>query len=104
MENGVLIPPVDDDHFSNTYHVPVYRDMIGNYSWGEKNYLNVQVGTGGGDTERFTLKFTVMKSGRKVRPIIIYKGAPLVHNSRSNTIAVELRDRKLDIHGNRYPP
>ena len=80
MENVALIPPVDDDQFSNTYHVPIYRDMPGNYSWGEKNAGNIQVGTGGGEKDILTVQFTVMKSGRKVRPVIIYKGAPLVNN------------------------
>ena len=47
MENVVLIPPVDDYHFANTDHVPFYREITGNCSWGEKNagYRNIQVGT-----------------------------------------------------------
>ena len=77
--------------------------MPGNYSWEDQNSGNIQVGTGGGEMERFSVQFKVMKSGRKVIPVIIYKGAPLVHNSRRNTIAVELQYCKHNIHGNRYP-
>ena len=45
MENGVLIPQVDDYHFSNTDHVPVYCDIPGNYSWEENNVGNIQAVT-----------------------------------------------------------
>ena len=31
----------------NTKHVPVYCDMPGNYYWGERIYVNLQVTTGG---------------------------------------------------------
>ena len=103
MENGVQMPPFANYHFSNKYHIQVYRETTGNYSWGEKNDGNIQVGTGRGDKERFTVKAIVTKSGRKVRPVIIYKGPPLVNNSRINKIAVEIRDCKTDIHGNIYP-
>ena len=51
--------------------------MPGNYSWEDQNSGNIQVGTGGGEMERFSVQFKVMKSGRKVIPVIIYKGAPL---------------------------
>ena len=37
LENVVSIPAVGDDAFVNTDHVPVYRDLTGNYSWGKKN-------------------------------------------------------------------
>ena len=78
--------------------------MPGNYSSGENNSGNIQVGTVGGENERLSVQFKVINSGRKFIPLIIYKGAPLVHNSRRNTIAVELQDCKQDIHGNCYPP
>ena len=30
---GLHIPAIEDDSFANTDHIPVYRDMPGNYSW-----------------------------------------------------------------------
>ena len=50
-ENGVWIPAADDDAFLNTDHVPIYCDLIGNYSWFTKNDKNVQIATGGAEND-----------------------------------------------------
>ena len=38
--NGITIPEIGDDPFSNSDHIPVYRDVTGNYSWIESGYGN----------------------------------------------------------------
>ena len=59
-----LVPLVLDRNIINTDHVPFYRDMIGTYSWSKtgarenhKEECRVQVGTGGGYKDRFTVQF-----------------------------------------------
>ena len=44
-----------------------------------------------------------LKSGRKLRPIIIFKGTPAQERSSRRSIAVEIRDRLPDNAGNMYP-
>ena len=75
VKDGVLIPVIGDDQIVNTDHVPVYHDLPENYSWGPINDGNTQIETGGTEKERFTVKLLCLKSGRKLRPIIIFKGA-----------------------------
>ena len=40
-DNGIFIPPILYQYYSNTDRIPVYIDMNNNYTWGERN-------TGGG--------------------------------------------------------
>ena len=32
QKNNIIVPPVKYDNMCNTDHVPVYTDMVGNYS------------------------------------------------------------------------
>eukprot|EP00957_Ditylum_brightwellii_P017448 1313735-Ditylum_brightwellii.AAC.2 len=32
---GIFIPPIQDEDYCNTDHIPCYIDMTGNYTWGE---------------------------------------------------------------------
>ena len=59
---GLHIPTIEDDSFANTDHIPVYRDMPGNYSWVEHGNGNKQVVTGGAEKERFTVPLSCLKS------------------------------------------
>ena len=88
VKDGVLIPDIGDDQLVNTDHVPVYRDLPGNYSWGTINDGNIQIATGGAEKQRFTVQLSCLKSGRKVRPIIIFKVAPAYARSSTISIAV----------------
>ena len=103
VKDGVLIPDIGDDQLVNTDHVPVYRDLPGNYSWGHINDGNTQITTGGAEKERFTVQLSCLKSGRKLCPIIIFKGAPAHACSSTRSIVVEIRDRLPDNAGNMYP-
>ena len=103
VKDGVLIPTIGDGQIFNIDHVLVYRDLPENYSWGTISYGNTQIVTGGAEKERFTVQFSCLKSGRKLRPIIIFKGAPVHACSSTRYIAVEIRDRLPDNAGNMYP-
>ena len=103
VKYGLLIPSIGDDQLVNRYHVPVYRDLPGNYSWGPINYGNTQIATGGAEKECFTVQLSCLKSGRKLRPIIIFKGAPAHAFSSTRSIVVEIRDMLPDNAGNMYP-
>ena len=103
VKDGVLIPAIGYDQLVNIYHVPVYRDLSGNYSWGPINDGNTQISTGGTDKERFAVQLSCLKSERKIRPIIIFKGALSHARSSTRYIAVEIRDRLPDNAGNMYP-
>ena len=90
------VPPVLDNHFINTCHIPFYRDMVGMYSWtkqgaGGKNKRDFrgQVGTGGGDKDRFTVQLSVTKSGTKLKPHLILKARRLM--VQENIAAILLR-------------
>ena len=107
------VPPTLDHYFVNTDHIPFYRDMVGMYSWtkqgaGGKNKREFrgQVGTGGGDKDRFTVQLSVTKSGKKLKPYLIFKGAAFngAREYRRNTVAYELLNRLDDKYGNSYPP
>ena len=79
--NGQAILTVKDDFFANTNHVPVYRDLTGNYSWTELGSSNKQLATGDGKKEKFAAQLTYLKSGRKLRPLVIFKCAYLPTNN-----------------------
>ena len=42
-----IIPSIPDIQWCNIDHVPVYRNLPGNYSWGESGSGRRQVDTGG---------------------------------------------------------
>ena len=100
-----LIPAICDERMVNTDHVPVYRDMPGNYTWGERGSGGRQISTGGAEKERFTVQLSCTKSGKKLKPFIIFKGAslPKEGNPRRGTVAYELRYLLEDNAGNEYP-
>lgn len=112
-EGHTVIPAVTDSRMANTDHVPMYRDMVGAYSWTKKGAggrgkrsLRGQIGTGGGEKDRFTVQLTCLKDGGKVKPFIIFKAAPAngVREFKTNTVAYELKNRLPDNAGNTYPP
>ena len=105
LMEGLVIPAIQDDSFANTDHIPVYRDMPSNYSWVECGTGNKHVATGGAEKERFTVQLTCLKSGRKLPPFIIFKGAspPINGQLKKNTVAYELKHRLDDNAGNKYP-
>ena len=47
--NGITTPAIVDDSFARSYHIPVYRDFLGNDSWIEIGGGNKQVVTGGAE-------------------------------------------------------
>ena len=106
-ENGTLVPEVTDDNLCYSDHIPMYIDMPGNYSWGEMGSSGAQIATSGKEKSRFTLQMQFCKSGRQIRPVLIFKGAaPRTDGRRQgiNTIAFENEHRLPDIEGNPYTP
>ena len=106
-QENIIIPRVKDDNMCNTNHVPVYINMSVEYSWGERNTGGRQVATGGKEKSRITVQLSICKSGRKLRPTIIYKGAippPEGERLKKKSIAYELFHRNPDKAGNLYPP
>ena len=73
-DGTVRIVGVKDEHLVNTDHVPMYGDMVGNYSWGRKDSGRRTVKTGGGEKSRFTCQLSCSKGGNKLTPFIIFKG------------------------------
>ena len=62
-----------DRNFVNTDHVLFYRDIIGMCSWSKKGAggkhkeeHRAQVGTGGGNKDRFTVQLSIAKDGTKL--------------------------------------
>ena len=104
--NGTTIPAIGDDSFVNSDHIPFYHDLPGNYSWIDSGAGDKQVVTGDAEKERYTVQLTCLKSGRKLPPFIIFKGAspPPNNNTIINTVAYELKHRLADNVGNHYPP
>ena len=103
VKDGVRIPAIRDDQPVNTHHVPVYRDLPGNYTWGPINYSNTHIATCGAEKERLTVQLACLKSGSNLLPIIIFKGAHAHAHSSTRSIAVEIIDRLPDNSGNMYP-
>ena len=44
--NGITIPEIGDYSFASSDHIPVYRNLPGDYSWIESGAGNKQVVTG----------------------------------------------------------
>lgn len=103
---NTIIPAIPDSAWCNTDHLPVYRDMPGNYSWGEKGSGRRQVQTGGAEKERFTVQLSCLKDGTKLPIFMIFKGAsmPASGRPRRNSVLYELTERLPDNFGNDYPP
>ena len=104
--NGITNPTIRDDSFAKSDHIPFYRDFPGNYSWIKSCAGKNQVVTRGSEKERYTVHFTCLKSGRKLPPFIIFKGAypPPNKNPRINTVVYEIKHHISDNAGNQYPP
>ena len=100
--NGITITAIGDYSFAKSDHIPVYRDVPGNYSWIESVAGNKHVVTGGAKKEQDTVQLTCLKSGRKLPPFIIFKGAypPPKKNPRINTIVYEIKHHLSDNAGN----
>ena len=73
-DGTLCIAGVQDAHFCNTDHVPVWFESVGNYSWGKKHSGRRHVRTGGKEKNRFTAQLAITKDGRKLTPFIIYNG------------------------------
>ena len=106
QKHNIIVAPVKDDNMCNTDHVPLYIDMYGNYSWGENISGGRHIATGGKEKEHITVQLENCKSGRKLKPVIIFRGAPPPKNGRlrKNTIAYEIKRRLPDKKDNAYPP
>ena len=87
--------------------------MVGMHSWSKtgaggkhKEEHRAQVGTGGGDKDRFTVQLSIAKDGTKLPPCLISKGAAFnrTREHHRNTVACELTNRTCDAHGNEHLP
>ncbi len=77
----------------NMDQTPVYFESIGNYSIDFRGRKTINVITNGKEKQRITVALTVLADGKKLPPLIVYKGTP---NGR---IAKELTNWKA----NGYP-
>ena len=73
--NGITISAIGNYSFASSDHIPVYRNLPGDYSWIESGSGNKQVVTGSEEKERYTVQLTCLKSGINMPPFIIFKGA-----------------------------
>ena len=76
----VAVPGLDDDHWINFDHVPVWIEGVGNHSWGPRDSGRRNVKTGGKEKNRFTVVLTITKNGKKGIPFIISKGMLYVYS------------------------
>ena len=56
MENRISIPPMQDEHFFNIGHIPLWINMPDDYNWRNKGDGGRQVATGG--AEKYFLAVT----------------------------------------------
>ena len=56
VRDGVLILAVHDYNFCSSDNIAVYMDLVGDYTWGEKNSVGQQIGTGGKEKTHFTVQ------------------------------------------------
>lgn len=68
------VPGIDDEDFYNFDHVPVWQEPVASTSWGEKDSGRRNVKTAGKEKNRYTVVLTISKSGKKLPPLIIFKG------------------------------
>ena len=76
----VAVPGIEDDHWINFDHVPVWIEGVGNHSWGPRDSGRRNVKTGGKEKNRFTVVLTITKNGKKGIPFIIFKGMLYVYS------------------------
>ena len=112
-EGRNAVPPVLDDFFVNSDHLPFCRNMAGVCSWTKqgaggrnKRDFRGQVGTGGGEKDRFAVQLTVAKDGTKLKPCVMFKGASFngTREHRRRAVSHESLNRLDDDLGNSYPP
>ena len=65
---------VTDDFYVNTDQVPVWIESVGNYTWVKACTGRRFVRTAGKEKDRFNVQLCIAKSGRKLKPYIIFKG------------------------------
>ena len=63
-DNGNVFPPILDQYYCNTDHIPVYIDITGNYTWGEINTGGWEIGAGGKEKSCFSAQLSCTKSGK----------------------------------------
>jgi len=94
---------VTDDDFLNTDHVPTWMEPVGDYSWGVRNSGRRTISTGGKEKNRFTTQLTISKSGKKLKPYIIFKAKPAKicrsGDYGKKTVDYEIKHRKPDANG-----
>ena len=91
--NSITITAIGDNSFANSDNIPVYRDFPGNYSWIKSCAGKNQVVTRGSEKERYTVHFTCLKSGRKLPPLIIFKGESTPQNKNPGKIQWPMRSK-----------
>ena len=64
---------VEDAYYFNTDHVPVWYELVGNYSWGRRDSERQYVRTGGKEKGRITVQLGVGKGGKKLAPLLFSK-------------------------------
>jgi hypothetical protein len=88
---NVLIahPNINPDLIINMDETPVYMDMVGNTTLAKRGEKEVLIQTTGHEKQRMTVVLAVTLSGKKLRPMIIFKGA----DSKDGRILREFKDR-----------
>ena len=74
-DETVSLLGVRDANFCNIDHVPVWYESVGNYYWGEGQWMPHHE-TVGKDNNHFTVQLCIIKNGDKLIPFIIFKGEP----------------------------
>jgi len=69
-----FVPGIEDGDVWNFDHVPIWRECVGNYSWGPKDSDRRNARTGGKEKDRNTVVLGMSKTGKKLIPFIIFKG------------------------------
>ena len=74
-DNDIFVPPILDQYYCNTDHIPIYIGIYGNYKWGEINTGGRKFCIGGKEKAIFTVQLPCTKSGKKLRTFMIRKAA-----------------------------
>ena len=66
-------PFATDDKVANTDHVPTWMEAVGNVYWGFQGDDQRCVVTGGKEKNPFTTQLSILESGKKLKPFVIWK-------------------------------
>lgn len=97
------------ENWVNSDHVPIYREAVGEYTWGKKNSGRRPIKTAGKEKERFTAQLHIRfrETDNKLTPSVIFRGAapPVGKQPGKATVAYEILHRLEDkVTGHKYPP